>query len=54
MAMPLYELIRKGVVVKDMWKDEIHGVAVQQIKDALITKPVLMNILTRLSHLDSR
>ena len=44
MAMPLYELIRKGVSVKDIWKDDYHGVAVEKIKTALTTKPVLMQI----------
>ena len=44
MAMPLYDLIRKGVVVAAEWKDEIHGQACQQIKDALTSKPVLMQV----------
>ena len=44
MAMPLYELIRKGVIVQQAWKEDYHGVAVQQIKDALTTKPVLMQV----------
>ena len=44
MAMPLYELIRKGVIVQQEWKDNYHGIAVQQIKDALTTKPVLMQV----------
>lgn len=44
MAMPLYDLIKKGVVVADAWIPEYHGKAVQQIKDALTSKPVLMQI----------
>jgi len=44
MAMPLYELIRKGVIVQQAWKDDYHGKAVQEIKDALTTKPVLMQV----------
>jgi exodeoxyribonuclease III len=43
-AMPLYDLIRKGVVVSAAWNAEVHGVAVQRIKDALTSKPVLMQI----------
>jgi exodeoxyribonuclease III len=44
MAMPLYDLIKKGVVVSAVWDDEIHGVACQRIKDALTSKPVLMQV----------
>jgi exodeoxyribonuclease III len=44
MAMPLYDLIKKGVVVAKEWKDEVHGKACQQIKDALTSKPVLMQV----------
>ena len=44
MAMPLYELIRKGVNVAKEWDPDKHGVACQRIKDALTSKPVLMNI----------
>ena len=44
MAMPLYDLIKKGVIVADAWIPEYHGKAVQQIKDALTSKPVLMQI----------
>jgi uncharacterized ubiquitin-like protein YukD len=43
MAMPLYDLIRKGVVVKKELKEKIHGKAVERIKVALTSKPVLMN-----------
>jgi hypothetical protein len=44
MAMPLYDLIKKGVIVADAWDPEYHGRAIQQIKDALTSKPVLMQI----------
>ena len=44
MAMPLYDLIKKGVVVSAVWDDEVHGKACQQIKDALTSKPVLMQV----------
>ena len=44
MAMPLYELIRKGVVVEKEWDDQKHGEAVRRIKQALISRPVLMNV----------
>lgn len=44
MAMPLYDLIRKGVIVSEVWNPQVHGMAVQQIKDALTSKPVLMQI----------
>ena len=44
MAMPLYDLIKKGVVVSTEWRDDIHGVACQRIKDALTSKPVLMQV----------
>jgi len=44
MAMPLYDLIRKGVIVDKEWKDETHGKACQAIKDALTSKPVLMQV----------
>ena len=44
MAMPLYDLIRKGVIVEKMWDKEVHSKAVQQIKDALTSKPVLMQV----------
>jgi exodeoxyribonuclease III len=44
MAMPLYDLIKKGVVVATEWKEDIHGVACQRIKDALTSKPVLMQV----------
>jgi exodeoxyribonuclease III len=44
MAMPLYDLIKKGVVVANAWKDDLHGVACQRIKDALTSKPVLMQV----------
>ena len=44
MAMPLYDLIRKGVVVDKAWDDEIHGKAIQRIKDALTSRPVLMQV----------
>jgi exodeoxyribonuclease III len=44
MAMPLYDLIKKGVVVQTAWKQEVHGKACQQIKDALTSKPVLMQV----------
>ena len=43
-AMPLYDLIRKGVIVSEIWNPEYHGKAVQRIKDALTSKPVLMQI----------
>ena len=46
MAMPLYDLIKKGVIVADVWNPDYHGKAVQQIKDALTSKPVLMQIDT--------
>ena len=44
MAMPLYELIRKGVVVAKEWDQERHGRAVRAIKEALTRKPVLMAV----------
>jgi hypothetical protein len=44
MAMPLYNLIRKRVVVKKEWKEEIHQQAVERIKVSLTSKPVLMNV----------
>jgi hypothetical protein len=44
MAMPLYDLIKKGVIVAKEWKDEVHGKACQNIKDALTSKPVLMQV----------
>jgi exodeoxyribonuclease III len=44
MAMPLYDLIKKGVVVSSVWRDDFHGVACQRIKDALTSKPVLMQV----------
>ena len=44
MAMPLYDLIKKGVVVATEWREEIHGEACQRIKDALTSKPVLMQV----------
>ena len=44
MAMPLYDLIRKGVIVEKEWDPAIHGRAVQRIKDALTSKPVLMSV----------
>jgi exodeoxyribonuclease III len=44
MAMPLYNLIKKGVVVDKTWSDDTHGKAVQRIKDALTSKPVLMQV----------
>jgi exonuclease III len=44
MAMPLYELIRKGVIVDKVWDPEKHGEAVKKIKMALTSKPVLMQV----------
>jgi len=44
MAMPLYDLIKKGVVVSKEWKEEVHGAACQRIKDALTSRPVLMQV----------
>ena len=44
MAMPLYDLIKKGVIVEKKWDKEVHSKAVQQIKDALTSKPVLMQV----------
>ena len=44
MAMPLYDLIKKGVVVAKEWRQDIHGVACQKIKDALTSRPVLMQV----------
>ena len=44
MAMPLYDLIKKGVVVAKEWEEEKHGLACQRIKDALTSKPVLMQV----------
>ena len=44
MAMPLYDLIKKGVIVESEWKDDVHGEAVKKLKEALATKPVLMSI----------
>ena len=44
MAMPLYDLIKKGVVVDKAWDAEVHGKAIQRIKDALTSKPVLMQV----------
>jgi hypothetical protein len=46
MAMPLYDLIRKGVVVDKAWDPKLHGPAIQKIKDALnmTSKPVVMQV----------
>ena len=44
MAMPLYELIRKGVIVDQVWDPEKHGEAVRKIKEALTSRPVLMQV----------
>ena len=44
MAMPLYELIRKGVIVEREWDVQRHGKAIQEIKEALTRRPVLMAI----------
>ena len=44
MAMPLYELIRKGVIVEKEWDPVKHGDAVRKIKEALTSKPVLMQV----------
>ena len=44
MAMPLYDLIRKGVVVEKVWDPLVHGRAVERIKEALTSKPVLMQV----------
>ena len=44
MAMPLYDLIRKGVVVDKAWDKEVHSKSIQRIKDALTSKPVLMQV----------
>ena len=44
LAMPLYNLIKKGVIVENEWKKEIHGEAVKELKRALATPPVLMSI----------
>ena len=44
MAMPLYKLIRKGVIVSKEWDQERHGKAVQNIKEALTRRPVLMAV----------
>ena len=44
MAMPLYDLIRKGVVVDKAWDPAVHGKAIQGIKDALTSRPVLMQV----------
>jgi len=44
MAMPLYDLIKKGVVVATEWDETIHGEACQKIKDALTSRPVLMQV----------
>jgi hypothetical protein len=35
MAMPLYDIIRKGVVVDKAWDQVTHGKSIQAIKDAL-------------------
>ena len=44
LAMPLYDLIKKGVIVDKEWKDDVHGEAVKRLKRALATKPVLMSV----------
>jgi hypothetical protein len=44
MAMPLYDIIRKGVVVDKAWDQVTHGKSIQAIKDALTSKPVLMQV----------
>ena len=44
MAMPLYELIKKGVIVEKAWDPGRHPAAVQGIKDALTSRPVLMQV----------
>ena len=44
LAMPLYALTKKGVVVVDVWDDVIHGQAVRDIKLALTSKPVLLQV----------
>ena len=43
LAMPLYDLTKKGVIVADVWNDK-HEKAAQYIKDALTSKPVLLQI----------
>jgi hypothetical protein len=40
-AMPLHALTKKGINVKKVWKDTVHGVAVDEIKKALCEAPVL-------------
>ena len=44
LAMPLYALTKKGVVVVDVWDDVIHGQAIRDIKQALTSKPVLLQV----------
>ena len=39
-----YDLIRKGVVVDKAWDQVTHGKSIQAIKDALTSKPVLMQV----------
>ena len=44
MAMPLYDLTKKGIIVKKEWNPKTHGVCVERIKTALTSKLVLMNV----------
>ena len=42
--MPLYEMIKKGVIVESEWKNDVHGDAVKKWKRALATKPFRLKI----------
>jgi hypothetical protein len=44
LAMPLNDFIRKGVVVEKAWDQVTHGKSIQAIKDALTSKPVLIQV----------
>ena len=41
LAQPLYALTKKGVNVRAVWDDNIHGVAMDALKKALTSSPVL-------------
>ena len=43
-ALPLYDLTKKNVNVKKLWRPEIHGHAMERLKEALRKAPVLRYI----------
>ena len=40
-AMPLYELTKKGSIIRRLWRDDVYGEAVDKLKEALASSPVL-------------